>query len=227
MKIFVLIICLLLGGFIKSIKKRKEKEEAEQREAEQLWRQRQAENTRTTYSTQMFSQASDYFDEEYAKYERFNAVQKRYEAVIKRHYELNEQIGVAYTIANNLSLPNSPEMEEVIDLCNEDIELSKVFKEYWEELLKTGYHEEVYDRLPVYPSFKRLAIIYDKRKDYDKAISICQQAIELGYVDDGTDGQMPGRIARLMRKAGNQKKKLSTAETIDTTFSDGHDDSIG
>lgn len=111
-------------------------------------------------------------------------------------------------------------MDKVIDLCNEDIGLAKLFKAYWEDLQKTGYYEEAYDRLPVYPSFKRLAIIYDKRKDYDKAISICQQAIELGYVDDGTDGQMPGRIARLMRKAGNQKKKLSTPETIDSTFSD-------
>ena len=28
------------------------------------------------------------------------------------------------------------------------------------------------------PAFKRLAIIYEKEKDYDKAISICDAAIE-------------------------------------------------
>lgn len=209
-----------------AIKKRKEEEAAEKRKAEQRWQQQQADNTYKTYSTQASSQTSDSFNEEYAKYERFMAIEKRYEAIIKRHYELTEQIGVAYTIANNLSVPDSPEMDKVIDLCKEDIGLSKPFKAYWEELSKTGYYEEAYDRLPVYPSFKRMAIIYDKRKDYDKAISICQQAIELGYVNDGTDGQMPGRMARLMRKARNQKKKLPTAETIDSTFSDGPDDSI-
>lgn len=219
--VFAMIVGIVIITF-KSIQKRKGEEAAQHRRQQQ-----QAGDTNTTHATYTFSMSPDSFDETYAKYEQFNAVQKRYEAVVKRHFELVEQIGVAYTIANNLSAPDSPEMDKVIDLCNEDIRLAASFKAYWEDLHKTGYYEEAYAKLPVYPSYKRLAIIYDKRKDYDRAISICQQAIELGYVDDGTDGQMPGRIARLMRKAGTQKKKLSSAETIAGSFSDDSDASVG
>ena len=217
---------------VESIKRRKKEEAAaEQREAEQRWRQQQAvqqESGQREHQWQLENtyQTYDSFNDEYAKHERLFAIEKRYEDINKRHYELIQEKGVAYTIANNLSMPDSPEMDKVIDLCNEDIRLSKLFKAYWEEVRKAECYEGAYDRLPVYPSFKRLAIIYEKRKDYDKAISICQQAIELGYVNDGTDGQMPGRMARLMRKAGNQKNKLSTNETIDSTFRDGPDDSI-
>lgn len=54
-----------------------------------------------------------------------------------------------------------------------------------------------------YDSFERLAIIYEKRKEYDKAIEVCMHAIQLGFSRDSTSGQMPGRMARLMKKAKN------------------------
>ena len=36
----------------------------------------------------------------------------------------------------------------------------------------------------------------------------------MGFPDDGTDGQMPGRIARLMKKQGGTRKKIKEAEQI-------------
>lgn len=153
-------------------------------------------------------------------YQRFQEVQKRYDAVVNKHMNLLEQIGVAYTVANNLKLPNSPEMDRVIRLCEEDIGLSRIYKEYCEELRDTHCFGNSYEKLPEYPSFKRLAIIYEKRKEYDKAIAVCKQAIDLGFIDDGTDGQMLGRIARLMRKSGNARTKINQADSVESEFAE-------
>lgn len=54
------------------------------------------------------------------------------------------------------------------------------------------------------PSFQRLAIIYEKRGQYDKAIEICERALALG-LNDGTKTGFEGRIKRL-------KKKLNTSK---------------
>lgn len=211
------IVCILIGvGIIiikRLIKKRNEEEQTIQAQSQPI--QIQGVRSQSATKTNAFDPA---FDEHYRKYEQFERVQKRYENIVKRHYELIEQIGVAYTIANNLKMPNSPEMDRVISLCEEDISLAVAFKKYWEELGKTGYYESAYENLPEYPAFKRLAIIYDKQKEYDKAIAVCQQAINLGYVRDGTDGQMPGRLARLMRKAGDVKKKIPASKSVETEF---------
>ena len=39
------------------------------------------------------------------------------------------------------------------------------------------------------------------RGEYENAISICQQAINMGFDNDKTKGGMQGRIARLCKKA--------------------------
>ena len=38
------------------------------------------------------------------------------------------------------------------------------------------------------------------RKEYEKALEVCQKAIDIGFYKDGTPGQMPGRMARLYKK---------------------------
>lgn len=167
---------------------------------------------------------NDQYDEEMRKYYAFSRVEEKYKALVQHHFDLIEKIGMAYTVANNLKLPNSPEMDYVIQLCKEDIALADQYKQYWDECNATGYWDNGSMRsLPEYSSFKRLAIIYEKRKEYDEAIAVCQRAIELGYFRDGTEGQMPGRIARLIKKKGQEAKKLQNrkVENVETTFSDG------
>lgn len=133
-------------------------------------------------------------------------VHDKWEPITAKHQQLTETIGVAYTVASNQETFDNPQMQHVIDLCLEDITLAEPFIESLKEIQKVretnGWSKEkdVTMRLPNYPSFKRLAIIYEKQKRYDDAIAICQHAIELGFVSDGTSGQMPGRIARLQRK---------------------------
>lgn len=245
MKMYVLAVCLVLGGLMclfkpenteslmsgifaliigiviivfKSVKKRQEAEAAEQREAELREQQRQA-----MIARQRYEEAER---ERLAKTRAWDAVHAKWRVIVEQHNQLMNEIDVAYTIANNLNMPDSPQMQHVIELCKKDIALAEMFQKSQDEIqqvrIANGWADanEPTKGITTFPTFKRLAIIYEKQKDYENAIAVCQRAIELGYPDDGTDGQMPGRIARLMRKAGNKKKKLSTFETIDSTFSD-------
>ena len=45
-------------------------------------------------------------------------------------------------------------------------------------------------------------MLYEKQARYDEAISICAIAIHNGITYDGSKGEMYGRLARLIRKAG-------------------------
>lgn len=158
------------------------------------------------------------------KADAWKHVQNKWQVIMLEHDRLLREIGVAYTIANNLKLPDSPQMQHVVELCKKDIALASMYRQAQEEMqqvrIKNGWVDsEQIQCIPAFPTFKRLAIIYEKQKDYDNAIAVCRNAIELGYMDDGTDGQMPGRIARLMRKAGNDKKKIPAAVEVETTYS--------
>lgn len=158
------------------------------------------------------------------KADAWKYVQNKWQVIMEEHDRLLNEIGIAYTIANNLNLPNSPQMQHVVELCKKDIALASMYRQAQDEMqqvrVKNGWAEaEQVQCIPTFPTFKRLAIIYEKQKDYDNAIAVCRNAIELGYMDDGTDGQMAGRIARLMRKAGNSKKKIPAAVEVETTYS--------
>lgn len=141
-------------------------------------------------------------------YCELDKLEQKYRPLLDKHYKNLEKIGMMYTVANNLSLPNSPQMQKVIDLCLEDISLAPQFLEYHVQEAKL-YERKLEDWLPNYPSFQRLAIIYEKQKEYQKAIDICQQAIELGFYKDGTNGQMPGRLARLIKKANKENIQIN------------------
>ena len=53
---------------------------------------------------------------------------------------------------------------------------------------------------PLIPAYKRLAMLYEKRRNYEDAILVCQEAINKGITGDGTKGGMEGRIERLKSK---------------------------
>lgn len=102
-------------------------------------------------------------------------------------------------------------IDKCIGFCKRDIELFPKFKEAWIEekkrilefCYKSGtisYEElnEPIDFILSIPSFKRLAIIYEKRKLYDKAIEICKLAISYN-LDDGTKGGFESRIKKLQK----------------------------
>jgi len=88
-------------------------------------------------------------------------------------------------------------LNECIKYCELDInsidEMNKVYKK--QDILNTekGFTGNI-------PAFKRLAIIYEKNKEYDKAILVSQRAISFGNQNDGTDGGFEARIEKLKKK---------------------------
>ena len=111
------------------------------------------------------------------------AVERQYKGIVDRHFQLIQLIAEKRKAGNDL---------RAMFYCKQDIDLVPKLNEYWDKM-----HEE---RPNIY-SFKFLAMIYEKRGEYDKAIDVCKQAIKLGYSHDGTKGGMKARIEKLKQKA--------------------------
>ena len=138
-------------------------------------------------------------DDDLDEFFKLTKIQEKYEKVTTMHFKLLERIRMNYTIANNLGDVFSPQMDSVIQDCKRDIAIAQEFYNYCKEEANY-YNEPVSNYVPQYESFKRLAIIYEKRKEYEKALEVCQKAIDIGFYKDGTPGQIPGRMARLYKK---------------------------
>jgi hypothetical protein len=111
-------------------------------------------------------------------------------------------------------------LEECIKYCYEDIELLDHLNEAYikKEIERQKQLKEVYLKEQIdneikrikeekfqgrIPAFSRLAIIYEKRKEYDYAISISQQAIDY-YENQGMNApEFEERIERLQGKQRN------------------------
>lgn len=128
---------------------------------------------------------------------------------VQLHFELLERIRAE----------KDPEKKKL--LCMNDIELYHDFCNGWvmqvdDQKMKRilldrslgeeqppAYYEDQFKyqyNIPRYPSFKELAILYEKEGDYKSAIGVCKEAIEVGQADDGTKGGMAARIERLKKK---------------------------
>lgn len=218
----VSIICILAGIAIIIYKIASGREQQRKREeAEEFIRNVEQEHREAEYRAEVARKTWEEQEKiRLEKSESWHAVHNKWQVITDEHAKLLNEIGVAYTIANNLNLPDSPQMQHVIELCKKDIALAEMFQKSQAEIqqvrIANGWADanEPTKSITSFPTFKRLAIIYEKQKDYDSAIAVCQRAIELGYADDGTDGQMPGRIARLMRKKGKTSKKIEPAEEV-------------
>ncbi len=80
-------------------------------------------------------------------------------------------------------------IEKCIEYCKRDIEITDDFVDEFGEV-------------PRIPSFKRLAIIYEKQERYEDALDICNQALRVGTTD-GTKGGFKSRKERIRKKMGN------------------------
>lgn len=125
-------------------------------------------------------------------------IREKYKNIIDLHNEYIGKYEKMYSVLLNSNLLKTENAEGLIKLILADIEIAPEWKAMDYEISK------VYETEPIryYPAFTRLALVYEKREEYAKAIEICQRAIELGYDNDKTKGGMQGRIARLCKKAG-------------------------
>ena len=83
--------------------------------------------------------------------------------------------------------------DKLIKLCEEDIKVAPDFIKLYQK-----YNQEI----PSYPAFKKLAMLYEKRGEFDCAATVCVEAIRLGFVEDGTKGTMYGRLEKLLKLSG-------------------------
>lgn len=108
--------------------------------------------------------------------------------IIINHFKNLKDIEEKYSLLYKQKKFEGPEMDNLIEQCKLDIsfadEFISLFKRYSKEL-------------PVsYGTFKRLAIIYEKRCEYEKAVGVCLRAIELGFTDNDT---MYSRLSKLRK----------------------------
>ncbi len=84
-------------------------------------------------------------------------------------------------------------LQRTVDYCLSSIKLYTLNEK---KILKAlNLNKEV----PRVPAFKQLAIIYEKPKQFEKAIDICELAIKFNQTD-GTKGDFQGRIEKLKKK---------------------------
>lgn len=81
-------------------------------------------------------------------------------------------------------------LEQCIKYCKRDIEL------YEKELSEMSFFKDNNTRIP---AFQRLAIIYEKRKEYKKAIEVCKKAIKYNMREKKKDN-FEDRLLRLESK---------------------------
>ncbi len=115
-----------------------------------------------------------------------------YGKAVDQHFQNVEAIGHMYSVAKERGDYFSKSMDSVIRACEEDIKLAP---DYYKWYYKNGGKGTP----PDYYSYKRLAMIYERRKEYDKAIDVCNAAIAAGFIDDGTEGGMRGRKEKLIQ----------------------------
>jgi len=106
--------------------------------------------------------------------------------VIDRHFTYNILIKLYYKLRNE----RKDALEKCIKYCKEDIErLPEFLKAYKME----------YGDVPQCPSTIQLTIIYEKSGEFQKAIDLCNFALNLG-LKDGTKQGFQGRKAKLGKK---------------------------
>lgn len=128
----------------------------------------------------------------YARVAAIDAIQSNF--AVREHAKNYEKLEKMYSALYNLKDYFSANTERFIELCQHDISLVDDY---------VRIHNMYNSSMPTaYPSFKRLAMIYEKRNEYDKAIEVCVQSIKKGFPDDGTSGGMYGRLARMIKKSG-------------------------
>lgn len=106
------------------------------------------------------------------------------------------KIETAWSVIYNLNCYNGDSADAFEKLCYKNLD------ELQQMLIAKKNAKYSNDIPPHVPAFVRLAMLYEKQNKYDKAIEICVRAIKCGAVNDGSKGQMYGRLARMIKKSG-------------------------
>jgi tetratricopeptide (TPR) repeat protein len=128
------------------------------------------------------STAASEKDYEFAEMVLLEALDREDGSATSTHFTYNELIDVYYKQRDD----REDAIEKCIEYCKKDVEIADEFVAEFGEV-------------PRIPSFKRLAIIYERQERFADAIAVCDQALEIGTTD-GTKGGFEGRKDRLRKK---------------------------
>lgn len=115
-----------------------------------------------------------------------------YQHDLNQFYDFLTKIREDYSVINSLSSFDSELADRLIDNCAATIILETKLKE------KREYYEN--RKFDVSEGAKILAMVFEKRGEYDNAAAVCVMAIENGFPADYTSGGMRGRLARMIKK---------------------------
>ncbi len=118
--------------------------------------------------------------------ERRQKIEAQYKPTLEKHFALIEEIKHDYSAALKKGF-DTLAMNRVVSLCKKDIALSEKIKEYC---------RKIGDPLYTLPAYERLAIIYEKRGEINKALSVCKASVRIGNQPE----EFKERIKRLEAK---------------------------
>lgn len=146
--------------------------------------QQQQEQAKTSFREEEFRKALKLYDKAQAD--------RTYQKELTQYFELLTQIQETYSVINNVGSFSSDAGDNLIEKCVKAMNIELEIKE------KREYYENhIFD---MSPPCKTLAMIFEKRGEYQRAATICVYAIENGYSNDGTKGGMRGRLAKMIKK---------------------------
>ncbi|MBQ3598911.1 MAG: hypothetical protein II987_06560 [Clostridia bacterium] len=123
--------------------------------------------------------------------EIFSEFQSKFRPLYKEYSESAAKIKIEWTNINNDKVYFGHHIDLFVELCTQNIVVYKNMV-----ALENQYNE---DHLQEAEGFKRLAMLYEKQKDFEKVVCICKEAIICGDVRS-----MSQRLSRAIAKIGRE-----------------------
>lgn len=136
---------------------------------------------------------------EYKQLSQYEWLDFEEEIAETEHFRNLEHIQESYSKVTKSKNYFGKDADDVIYYAERDIAVAEEFMD-----IHKKYNQEPPSQ---YGSFKTLALLYEHRNEYEKAISVCQKAIDTGWVHDGTKGAMTARIERLKKRYKEEQEK--------------------
>lgn len=135
--------------------------------------------------------------------EAYKLLQKKY-PILDRHFELTERLRNTYTPSSEAAV------EKGIRICREMIAISDRVAKAWLEqernrntaLKMLGQKASRHSGLPSHLGYRQLAIILEKRGEFEEAIAVSRQARSQGW-----SGDWEKRIARCEARMAKRDAK--------------------
>ena len=122
----------------------------------------------------------------------------KFRPLFNEYFDSATKIKSEWSVISSEKVYTGHRVELFIELCKHNIEAYRKMVE-----LENKHNK---DHLQEAEGYKRLAMLYEKQGEFDKAISICKEAIQQGDVKS-----MPSRLIRMIRKLNREPTEEEVA----------------